>query len=116
MKLKALFLVLLLLSGCAFHRVETRSPELFVQLSIAPQTCLLPGRKPAEVYVFIHPIAIPTPTAIEVEINGRKVGTVYANPSATVQFERVGLGAHTLVLRGGGLVVEQYFSVWDCGR
>ena len=109
------FLLAVLLAGCAVHRrVETRRPDLLIQLSISPQTC---ARKDgtAEVYVFIHQVAIPAGTPVDVELNGRRAATM-VGASTTVYIARAGYGGHTLIIRSGGVVVERYFSVWNCGR
>jgi hypothetical protein len=103
-------------AGCGVrYRVETRRPELLIQLSISPMTCASPGKTTAEVYVFIHQIAMPPGTTVDVELNGRRAETMVGQ-STTVYIARAGYGGHTLIVRAGGVVAERYFSVWNCGR
>ncbi len=106
--------LLFLLSGCALRSAPRVEPELRVVLSITPQTCVPRGSSETAVYAFVHAVEIPAPAVVVVELNGRELGTVTADPSATLYFARVGLGGHTLVVRAGGRVAERYFSVWRC--
>ncbi len=117
---RAAVVLALLLAGCGFrvHEDPVR-PEVFINLSVAPQVCANQRLKTPEgevwtreVYAFVTRRGT-APGPIRVTIDERVVSDLYGE-TVTAHYLHVGVGPHTIRAEADGLVAERSFTVYYC--
>ena len=105
-------IALFMLCACHIPAHLNATPELFVRLSVSPQVCSR-ADETAEVYVYATRRFMP-PGDVRFTIPGVLDVVLYANDTATLHLERVGLGAHIVDISSDGLSAQTSFTVWKC--
>lgn len=113
LRLLGLVCVLLSASPLVVTSGEGTSPEIFVRLSVSSQSCAgKDGTLPVKIFVTLLHMSS---QAVTFTVNQSIMVRLYADPTATLHFERMGVGAHHVdLVTDDGHTAARDWSIWKC--